>query len=111
LPHVEGNVDYVLMLDMLHYISDEELPIVLRRINEKLETGGTLLIRATVPSDIKVPWKRWVESFHLRFTHVPERFRSEKEIAGFMASSGFTVTVSASSTAGVEEKWFVGRKQ
>ena len=110
LPHVEGKVDTVIMLDMLHYISDEELPIALRRIYDKMETGGTLLIRATVPSDIKVPWKRWIESLSLRFTHTPERFRSEKEIAGFMSSADFTVTVSASPTADVEEKWFVGKK-
>jgi uncharacterized protein len=110
LPHVEGEVDTVIMLDMLHYISDEELPIVLQRIYEKLEKGGTLLIRATVPSDRKAPWKRWIESLSLRFTHIPEHFRSEKEIAGFISRAGFTVTVSASPTAGVEEKWFVGKK-
>ncbi len=110
LPSVEGKVDTVIMLDMLHYISDEELPPLLQRIYEKLETGGTLIIRATVPSDIKVPWKRWIESFRLKHTRIPERFRSEKEIAGFMASAGFQIIVFASPTVGVEEKWFVGKK-
>ncbi len=110
LPSVDGEVDYVIMLDMLHLISDDELQTVLRRINEKLEANGTLLIRATVPSDIKVPWKRWIESFRLRHAHTPERFRNEKEIAAFMTRAGYDVTVSASPTAGVEEKWFVGKK-
>lgn len=110
LPDVEGSVDYVMMLDMLHLITDEELELVLQRIYDKLETGGTLLVRATVPSVRKVPWKRWIEATRLKLTGMQERFRREKEIAGFMSAAGFTVEVSASPTAGVEEKWFVGRK-
>lgn len=111
LPQVNGQVDTVIMLDMLHYISDEELPVLLRRVYEKLATDGTLLIRATVPSNIKVPWKRRIESFRLRFTRTPERFRSEKEIACFLASAGFTVNIHDSAQALAEEKWFVGRKR
>ncbi|MEN6488985.1 MAG: methyltransferase domain-containing protein, partial [Smithella sp.] len=110
LPHIAGEVDYVLMLDMLHYVSDEDLPILLKRIYEKLEKDGTLLIRATVPSDRKVPWKRWIESLRLKHTHIPEHFRSEKEIAGFLQAADFKVDVFASSTAAVEEKWFVGKR-
>jgi len=110
LPEVAGSVDYVLMLDMLHLIDDEELRLVLQRIYKKLEAGGMLLIRATVPSGRKVPWKRWIEKTSLKLTGMQERFRQEKEIAGFMTAAGFAVEVSASPTAGVEEKWFVGRK-
>jgi predicted exporter/SAM-dependent methyltransferase len=110
LPEVEGSVDYVLMLDMLHLINDEELQLVLKRIYDKLEAGGTLLIRATIPSDKKVPWKRWIEATRLKLTGMRRRFRQEKEIAGFMTASGFSVEVFASPTAGVEEKWFVGKK-
>ena len=110
LPLVEGSVDYVLMLDMLHLINDEELQLVLKRIYEKLEVGGTLLIRATIPSGRKIPWKRWMEKIRLMMTGMQERFRQEKEIAGFMAASGFSIEVFASPTAGVEEKWFVGKK-
>lgn len=110
LPQAADTADTALMLDMLHYLSDEELNLVLQRIFQKLSTGGILLIRATVPSDRKVPWKRWMERFRLRYSNIPERFRSKNEIADFMVRAGFTVTVSASPTAGVEEKWFTGKK-
>jgi predicted exporter/SAM-dependent methyltransferase len=110
LPEVAGSVDYALMLDMLHLLNDVELQLVLQRIYEKLEAGGTLLIRATVPSGRKVLWKRWIEATRLKLTGMRQRFRHEKEIAGFMTASGFSVEVSASPTAGVEEKWFVGKK-
>ena len=80
LPQVEGGVDYVLMLDMLHLINDKEVQIVFQRIYEKLEAGGTLLIRATIPSDKRNPWKRWIEIIRLKITRAPNRFRAEAEI-------------------------------
>jgi cyclopropane fatty-acyl-phospholipid synthase-like methyltransferase len=110
LPSVNGSVDYVTMLDMLHYINDDELLLVFRRIYEKLEAGGTLLIRATVPSDQKVPWKRWIEMTRLKLTNTKYFFRQEKEIAGLMSEAGFAVDIQASSARGIEEKWFVGKK-
>ena len=110
LPEVGGSVDYVLMLDMLHLITDDELRLVLQRIYEKLETGGTLLIRATIPSNKKVPWKRWMEAVRLKLTGMQERFRQEKEIADTVITAGFSIEVFASPTTGVEEKWFVGKK-
>jgi hypothetical protein len=99
------------MLDMIHLISDEELRLALQRIYKKLDADGTLLIRATVPSKRKVPWKRWVEATRLKFTGIQENFRAEKEIAGFMTAAGLSVEVFASPTEGVEEKWFVGKKK
>lgn len=110
LPDIDGPADYVLMLDMLHLISDEELQLVLQRIFRKLSLGGTLLIRATIPSSRKIPWKRWVETVRLRLAQKPERFRSEKEVVAFMAQAGFAVAVHASAAVSVEEKWFVGSK-
>jgi len=110
LPEIEGLVDYVLMLDMLHLISDKEVQIVFQRIYGKMETGGTLLVRATIPSDKRNPWKRWIEIARLKITRAPNRFRGEKEIVDFMKQTGFTVSVSASDTKGVEEKWIVGKK-
>ncbi|HUN54293.1 MAG TPA: methyltransferase domain-containing protein [Smithella sp.] len=110
LPRVEGLVDYVIMLDMLHLISDQEVQIVFRRIYDKLETGGTILIRATIPSERKVPWKRWIEATRLKIVGMGNRFRPESEIAGFMTAAGFNARIYTSPTEGVEEKWFVGKK-
>ncbi len=111
LPEVDGNVDYVLMLDMLHLISDKELQIAFQRIYEKLSPDGTLLVRATISSDKRNPWKRWIETARVKITHAPNKFRDENEIVDFMLKSGFTVRVSASDTKGIEEKWFIGRKK
>jgi len=110
LPAVDGNVDYVLMLDMLHLINDNEVRRALGRIYEKLEKGGTLLIRTTIPSERRAPWKRWMEIIRLKITRAPNRFRDESEIVDFMKAAGFDVFLNSSPTEGVEEKWFVGKK-
>jgi predicted exporter len=110
LPEVEDAVDYVLMLDMLHLISDKEVQIAFQRIYEKLDIDGTLLVRATIPSGKANPWKRWIEIVRLKITCAPNRFRPEQEIVEFMKKAGFAVNVFASDTKGIEEKWFTGRK-
>lgn len=110
LPDVEGEVDYALMLDMLHFLDDRQAGIALRRIYDKLTPEGTLVLRATIPSDKPTPWKRWIEIVRLTITRAPSRFRPENEIAGLMVNTGFDVEVHASAIAGIEEKWFVGKK-
>lgn len=110
LPEVEGEVDYILMLDMLHLISNKEVQIALQRIYGKLSREGTLLVRAKIPSDKPNPWKRWIENARLKITRTPNRFRGEKGIVYFMSAAGFDVAVHASPNNGVEEKWFVGKK-
>ena len=59
----------------------------------------------------KIPWKRRIEMLHLKVMGIPERFRAEGVVLRFMKEAGFAVEVHASQTSGVEEKWFVGRKQ
>ena len=73
LPEVDGAVDYVLMLDMLHLINDKEVQIIFQRIYGKLSMGGTLLVRTTIPTDKKFPWKRWIETARLKITHVAKQ--------------------------------------
>jgi predicted exporter/SAM-dependent methyltransferase len=110
LPEVEGEVDYVLMLDMLHFLDNTEAQIAFQRIYEKLEAGGTLLVRATIPSGKPKPWKRWIEIIRLKITRMPNRFRPEPEIIALLKKTGYTVNVFSSDFKGIEEKWFVGKK-
>lgn len=110
LPQVEGQVDHVLMLDMLHYVSDKDVQIVFQRIFDKLSVDGTLIVRATVPSDKPNPWKRRIEEVRLKMTGISNRFRTEAEIASHMQQARFTVKIFASGTEGIEEKWFIGKK-
>lgn len=110
LPLVEGEVDYVLMLDMLHLIDDKQARLVFQRIRNKLSDDGTLIVRTTIPSDKRNVWKRSMEKIRLKITSPPNRFRSELEIVRLMEAEGFAVQVFPSDTKGIEETWFVGKK-
>lgn len=99
------------MLDMLHLINDQEVRLAFQRLYDKLTADGTLVVRATIPSDKPNPWKRWIETVRLKITRMPNRFRAEQEIVDFMKQAGFTVNVFDSDTQGIEEKWFVGKKR
>jgi predicted exporter/SAM-dependent methyltransferase len=110
LPEVEGAVDYVLMLDMLHFLDDRQAGIALRRIYEKLTPDGTLVLRATIPSGKPKPWKRWIEMIRLSCARIANRFRSEEEIIGLMQNAGFAFRLFPSDSEGIEEMWFIGKK-
>jgi len=110
LPQVEGDVDYVLMLDMLHFLDDPQARTTLRRIYDRLTAGGTLVLRTTIPSGKPNPWRRWIEVIRLAVTRTPHCFRSERDVVDLMQRAGFAVDVFASDCRGIEEKWFVGKK-
>jgi len=48
-------VDTVLMLDMIHLISDDELRLTLQRLHRKILPEGKLILRTTVPSQSASP--------------------------------------------------------
>ena len=52
----------------------------------------------------------WIEVTTLIVPGMNDSESELKEIAGFMVRAGFHITAFASPTAGVEEKWFVGKK-
>ncbi len=110
LPEAEGDIDCALMLDMLHFLDDHQAKTTLQGIYDRLTAGGTLVLRATIPSDKPKPWKRWIELIRLTITRTPTRFRPEQNVLALMQKAGFSVEVFASDTRGIEEKWFVGKK-
>ena len=107
LPPPAAPIDRVLLLDVLHYLGDEELRPLLTRVRQRLEPGGMLLIRDTVPSPKRLPWERWVEGWRLGRRGLAVRFRSASELGLELEQAGYQVT--NETTPGREETWFVAR--
>lgn len=101
--------DAAFMLDMAHYLTDEELVRVLTRLREKLKEGGVLVIRVTIPSKMPVPWFRRIEEIRLRINKKKPYYRSADEIHKAILSAGFQVDIVKPAGSGREETWFVGR--
>ncbi|MCL4558053.1 MAG: methyltransferase domain-containing protein [Deltaproteobacteria bacterium] len=102
--------DAVLMLDVIHYLSDEELVQALASVSSCLRSGGTIVIRATVPSSKRVPWERWLEQARLVLRRQKYYFRDAEHVHEIIAKAGLTMTYTGECAPGREEIWFVCKK-
>jgi SAM-dependent methyltransferase len=76
LPRSLGGYDRVLLIDVLHYLPDATVGELLTRVRAKLEPGGLLLVRDTVPSPKAFAWGRRLEGWRLGRRGLLARFRS-----------------------------------
>ena len=100
-------LDIALLLDMIHYINDEDLERTFRTIHSQLKDSGRLIIRATVPSSKKVPWERWLEVQRNRIIKNTIWLRSEGEIKEMLVRAGFRIILLEPTAQSREETWFV----
>ena len=103
-------VDTVLMLDMIHLISDDELRLTLQRLHPKILPEGKLILRTTVPSRKPVPWLRWIEEWRLKMLKLEPHFRSSEEVMALISEAGFRVELTEPTAVNREETWFVCRR-
>ena len=96
-----------LMIDVIHYLTDEELKITLQEIHRKISRDGRLIIRVTVPTDKRFPWERRLESLRTLREKRTCIFRTQPEIATILEQTGFRLELSEATKPGREETWFV----
>ena len=109
LPGTVETADLALMIDMAHYLPDDALALLLRRVRERLAPRGLLLVRVTVPSDRRVTALRLVEAAWALTHGLGRYYRGEGSMTALMEGAGFTVEVRRSADAAREEKWFICR--
>ncbi|MBP7735696.1 MAG: MMPL family transporter [Spirochaetes bacterium] len=107
IPDFPGKADTVTAIDMIHYLDDHDLGLLLDRLRVRMLPKGTLIIRGTVPSRKRAPL-RMIEMAWIRVRGLPMHYRSEEDIVRIMKGHGFAVTVGESSLKSREEKWFLG---
>ncbi|MGD9248616.1 MAG: MMPL family transporter, partial [Desulfobacteraceae bacterium] len=56
VPKVPHAADAALMLDMCHFLDDDDFQLTLSRLNQKLRQGGFLIIRAVLPPRRPLSW-------------------------------------------------------
>ncbi|MGO8987340.1 MAG: methyltransferase domain-containing protein [bacterium] len=103
-------VDTVLMLDMIHLISDDELRLTLQRLYDKIVPEGKLILRTTVPSRRRGPWRRRIEEWRLKALHLTSHFRSSEEVVSLLSEAGFMVELKEPTALDREETWFICRR-
>lgn len=108
LPCFPGRADAVIAIDMIHYLGDDDLALLLGRAGEKMSPKGVLVMRGTVPSGRQTVL-RMIERLWVRMRGLTARYRTAEEVARIMEGQGFDVTVRDSIDASREEKWFLGK--
>jgi SAM-dependent methyltransferase len=109
MPEVaDGSADVVLLLDMLHYVDDATVEVLLRRSFRMLAFGGILVMRCTVSPGGGRSWAWRLEEARIRLSGHRPWFRDPDQLAGLLEAAGFTVVVNEV-TANPELAWLVGR--
>jgi uncharacterized protein len=106
LPDIPGQVDLILLLDMLHYLDDHQLQETLRQSLKLLTPGGLLAARFVVRLEKRRSFYWFVEDFRARFSGIRTSYRTPDELTGMM--SGFDI-LQVSPTENKELFWLVGR--
>ncbi|MCP4135326.1 MAG: MMPL family transporter [bacterium] len=109
IPPAPKAADTALMLDMIHYIPGEELQLTFDKLCSNLAPGGTLVLRATVPSEKRVPWERWIEEIRNKVGKNRTYFRSSEKIETMLAAAKFEITL-IEPGPNREETWFIAKK-
>jgi len=102
-------VDTVLCLDMIHYLTEAELAITLQRLHNRLQTGGYLFLRSLVPptGEGSFLWKLQVQK--RRSLGGTVNHRTADKLKEMVAAAGFTLEQSRATTGNPELHWFIAR--
>jgi ubiquinone/menaquinone biosynthesis C-methylase UbiE len=108
LPLENERADTVLLLDVLHYLSDQELIEFLGRVRPVLPAEGRLIIRVTIPGE-EFRLFRFVEVARLRFKGARHYFRKVEQSVRILEDAGFKVGLVEPAPSRREETWFIAR--
>ncbi len=108
LPQEQEKFDLVLLLDMLHYLDDNQLQQTLDRARSLLRPGGQLAARFVVRPLKKRSWYWYVEDMRTRLTGSKASYHETQDLKSLMSTTGFT-QVGISASANSELFWLVGR--
>ncbi|MEW6264803.1 MAG: methyltransferase [Thermodesulfobacteriota bacterium] len=108
LPPDAIRADAALLLDVAHYLSDEELSRLLVKLREVLKPSGRLVLRVTVPGGRRQRWQRWLEAIKARVKGIRVFFRDQSALVERLNQAGFQVDLVEPTAEGREETWFIG---
>lgn len=95
LPPAPDSADGAVMLDMMHYLSDDQLMLTFRRLHRQMADRAPLVMRCVMPVDRHGPGYWWVDRIRNRLNDLDTFFRSHEEILTLLKQSGFEVEQTA----------------
>jgi len=109
IPTLTGPADAAFMLDMTHFLTNEELSLVLKRLHNALSRGGSLIIRAVIPPDKRPSWLWRFQRVNLKITGTRCYYRSVDKIKEMIIEAGFKMELCVPSGSNKESAWFIAK--
>jgi SAM-dependent methyltransferase len=110
IPAAGDPVDLSTMIDMVHFLTDEDFTETLGRLRERTRAGGRLIIRASLLPKRRLPWAWWYLNLILQLSRVHAYYRPVHQLQSMVAQSGFQVEHTLASGRDEELVWLVARK-
>ena len=111
VPRIPHPADAAVMLDMLHYLKDDDLGLTLGRLGDSLCDNGLLIIRAVIMPNARQSLFWWLEVLKNKIRRIPAYYRSFDEISTILAQTGFTIEHTEPSGPKGDLFWFVLRRR
>jgi cyclopropane fatty-acyl-phospholipid synthase-like methyltransferase len=108
IPHL---ADAAVMLDMLHYLKDDDLGLTLSRLGDGLGDNGHLIIRAVVVPNARQSSFWWLEILKNKIRRITAYYRSFDEISTILTQADFTIEHTEPSGPKGDLFWFVLRRR
>ncbi|MFO7598880.1 MAG: methyltransferase domain-containing protein [Candidatus Desulfacyla sp.] len=111
-PHVPTPpepADAALILDVIHFLNDDDLKTTLERIRKNLGREGILVVRAVIPPEKSGSWMWKMQAIKMRVSNSPAYFRSIEKINEMIVHAGFTCKPIRPLQPNEESVWFVGK--
>ena len=107
IPKVPCPVDVVMMLDMIHFLNDDEMHLTLKRLSAILDLKGCILVRAALPPAYRFPWVWWLENLKYKLSGVPYYYRTGVEIEKIIHQAGLDIELTAPSGSRGDLVWLI----
>jgi uncharacterized protein len=107
IPKTQGPVDLATMLDMIHFLGDDQFSLTLKRLSVVLGQKGRLVIRATLPPAYPFPWVWWMENLKNKAEGIRCHYRSFDAIKAIVLQAGFDIELSAPSGSKGDLVWLI----
>ncbi len=109
IPAVPEPADAALMLDVIQYLSDEDLKLTLKGLLSSLCCEGRLVIRVAVPPEKHFSWLRRADNIRLKLSGIPVYYRSAEKIGDAITKAGFRIETASQSDFNKEIFWFTAK--
>ncbi|MFH1981161.1 MAG: MMPL family transporter [Pseudomonadota bacterium] len=110
LPPMPAAADLAVMMDMVHYLSDDALEQTAAGLIAAMAPGGRLLMRATIPPARQKTWTYHFETARLTLAGIRPAYRHPEALVERICRSGFSHDRCEPSGAAGDLMWLIFHK-